>query len=195
LTDDPIIVALRVAEALETCRVRYLIGGSLASSLNGEPRSTLDIDIVVALTPPDVDAFLSHLGGEFYADAAVIRRAIEHHSSANILHLSTSMKVDLFMMGGTPLDEEQMSRRQRIRVSSDPDRFLYVYTPEDILLQKLRWYRLGGGTSDRQWRDVLGIVRVQTGRLDAAYLRRGAAILNVEDLLARAMGEGQADRR
>jgi hypothetical protein len=187
---DPILVALQVAEALEACRVRYLIGGSLASSMSGEPRATLDIDMVVALTAPDIQPFVERLGQEFYSDVEVIRRAVEVHSSANILHYATSMKVDLFMMGGTLLDAEQMSRRLRVQVFSSPDRFLYVYTPEDILLQKLRWYRLGGETSDRQWRDVLGIVRVQAGRMDAAYLRRGATILGVEDLLAKAMGEG-----
>jgi hypothetical protein len=187
LTIDPILVALRVADALDACRVRYLIGGSLASSMSGEPRSTLDIDMVVALIPTDVEPFVERLGGEFYADVDVIRRAVDLHSSANLVHHATSMKVDLFMMGGTRLDEEQMARRQRVQVSSNPDRFLYVYAPEDILLQKLRWYRLGGETSDRQWRDVLGIVRVQAGRLDAAYLRRGAAILEVEDLLTKAM--------
>lgn len=189
MTSDPILVALRVAEALEACRVRHLIGGSLASSMAGEPRATLDIDMVVALTSADVAPFVHRLGGEFYSDEQVLRRAIEQGSSANLLHHPTSIKVDLFMMGGTPLDEEQMARRQRVRVSTDPDRFLYVHSPEDILLQKLRWFRLGGETSDRQWRDVLGIVRVQGKRLDAAYLRRGATILKVEDLLARVVGQ------
>lgn len=189
MTVDPIQVALVVAEALEACQVRYLIGGSLASSMSGEPRTTLDIDMVVDLRPNDVPRFVGHLKGAFYADELTLRRAAAEHSSSNIIHLKTSMKVDLFVMGGTPLDEEQMTRRRRVRISADPDRFLYVYTPEDILLQKLRWYRLGGETSEHQWRDVLGIVRVQAGRLDAAYLQRSAAILRVEDLLARAMPE------
>ncbi len=185
---DPILrVALRVAEVLEACDVRYLLGGSLASSIYGEPRSTLDIDLVIALTQPAVEEFVSRLGEEFYADAEVIRRAIDQRSSANLLHLPTSLKVDLFIVGGTPLDQEQMARRRRVQVSSDPDRFLYVYTAEDILLQKLRWFRLGGETSDRQWRDVQAIVRVQAGHLDSAYLGRSAAVLGVGDLLVKAM--------
>jgi hypothetical protein len=80
-----------------------------------------------------------------------------------------------------------MARRVRLRVTSDPEQFLYVYTPEDILLQKLRWYRLGDEVSDRQWRDILGIVMVQGDRLDEPYLRRGARILGVTDLLDRAL--------
>ena len=79
-----------------------------------------------------------------------------------------------------------------MKVASDPDRYLYFYTPEDVLLQKLRWYRMGGETSDRQWRDVLGIALVQGGRLDEAYLRRGAESLGVSDLLDRALGEARS---
>ena len=95
--------------------------------------------------------------------------------------------MDLFIAGGSPLDRQAMRRRVRLQVASGPDRFLYVYTPEDILLQKLRWYRLGGDVSDRQWRDILGIVLVQGHRLDEEYLRGGADLLDVTDLLDRAL--------
>jgi hypothetical protein len=189
MSTDPFQVALRVAEALEACGVRYLTGGSLASSMSGEPRSSLDIDLVVALTRATVAPFLASLGDDFYADREAIGRAVDERSSANIIHLPTSMKIDLFIMGGTPLDEEQMGRRRRVRVASDPDRFLYVYTPEDILLQKLRWYRLSGSTSERQWRDISGIVRVQNESLDTVQLRHGASILGVSDLLEAALRE------
>jgi hypothetical protein len=188
---DPLAVALRVAEVLEKCGVRYLVGGSLASSISGEPRSTLDVDLVVALSESEVDEFVSVLGDEFHADAEAIRRAIREKSSTNLIHFDTSTKVDLFIMGGSPVDAEQMDRRQRLKVADDPERYLFVYTPEDILLQKLRWYRMGGESSDRQWRDILGIVLVQNDRLDKSYLRRGALALDLSDLLARALDEGQ----
>lgn len=68
----------------------------------------------------------------------------------------------------------------------NPDRHVYVHTPEDILLQKLRWFRLGQGISDRQWRDVLGLVLVKENELDREYLRQGAEILGVTDLLEQA---------
>ena len=186
---DPIAVALRVAQALDACGVRYLVGGSLASSISGEPRSTLDVDLVVALAESDVERLVAMLGDEFHADPDALRRACRDKSSANLIHLGTSTKVDLFVAGGSPLDEVQMDRRQQVRVATDPDRYLYVYTPEDILLQKLRWYRMGGEVSDRQWRDVLGIVLVQGAALDERYLREGARTLGVTDLLDRALGD------
>jgi len=186
---DPIAVALRVAEALEACNLRYLVGGSLASAISGEPRSTLDVDMVVTLTEADIDRFVSALGDGFHVDPESLRRAAREKSSANLIDLGTSTKVDLFILGGTPLDEEQMGRRQRVRVATDPDRYLQVYTAEDILLQKLRWYRLGDELSDRQWRDVLGIMLAQESALDDAYLDRGATTLGVSDLLDRARNE------
>ena len=120
-----------------------------------------------------------------------LRRAIREKSCSNLFHLETSIKVDLFIVGGSPIDEEQMDRRQRVKVASDPDRFLYFYTPEDILLQKLRWYRMGDEVSDRQWRDILGIVLVQQDGLGEGYLRRAAESIGVSDLLDRALGEAR----
>ena len=171
----------------------YLVGGSVASAISGEPRSTLDVDMVVALTEVDVEPFLAALGEDFHAEPDAVRRAIRERSSVNLIHYETSTKVDLFIQGGSPLDEQQMGRRQRVRVTTNPDRYLYVYTPEDILLQKLRWYRMGSEVSDRQWRDILGIILVQAGRLDEDYLRRGAKVLRVTDLLDRALREGRGE--
>ncbi|MDE0024102.1 MAG: hypothetical protein OXP69_06785 [Spirochaetaceae bacterium] len=151
----------------------------------------MDVDLVVALTQADVEPFLDHLGERFYADEETLRSAIRARSSVNLIHRESSTKVDLFILGGTPVDDEQMERRVRLQVASAPDSFLYVYAAEDILLQKLRWYRLGNEVSDRQWRDILGIIGVQGGRLDLSYLRRGAITLGVTDLLDKALGEVQ----
>ena len=188
---EPFQVALSVARALDQCGLRYVVGGSVASSLSGEPRSTLDVDLVVAMRAGDVEPLLAALGDDFHADAEAVHRAVRRRSSVNVFHHATSTKVDLFVLGGSPLDERAMSRRVRVRVAADPDRFLYVYTPEDILLQKLRWYRLGGEVSDRQWRDILGIISVQDRALDDAYLQSGAVLLAVTDLLDRALQEAR----
>ena len=184
---NPLEIALLVARAFEDCGVRYVVGGSIASSIRGEPRSTLDVDMVVDLKETQIEPLLRALGDVFYADEESIRRAVRAKSSANIIHLDSSIKVDLFVMGGSPVDGEQMERRERVEFGGGPARNLYVYTPEDILLQKLRWYRMGSESSDRQWRDLLGIVLVQADRLDDDYLRRSAEVLEVQDLLRRAL--------
>jgi hypothetical protein len=184
---DPIETALLVARHLDAMGILHTIGGSIASSFAGEPRSTVDLDIVVALEERHVEALVAALSAEFYVDAEALRRAVRTHSNANLVHQSTQLKVDLFVAGGTPLDARQLARR--LRVDLGEGRRLYVHPPEDILLQKLRWYRRGGEVSDRQWRDIAGIVRVQGKRLDLEYLRDSAGILGVSDLLERALGE------
>lgn len=188
---DPIETALLVARHLDAMGILHAIGGSIASSFAGEPRSTVDIDIVVALEERHVEALVAALSPEFYIDADALRRAIRTRSSTNLIHQTTQLKVDLFIAGGTPLDASQLARRLLVDLSDG--RYLYVHPPEDILLQKLRWYRRGGEVSDRQWRDIAAIVRVQGTRLNREYLRASAGILDVSDLLERAFLEAPAE--
>jgi hypothetical protein len=185
---DLVDVTLTVTAALEQCGIRYTVGGSLASSFAGEPRSSIDADIVVDMRHEQIDSLLALLGDEFYADVDGLRRAIRSGSSANLVHRPTGVKVDLFAASSL-LDRQQLERRRRIRVKSAPDRFMFVHSPEDILLQKLHWYRSGGEVSERQWRDVLSIVLVQGERLDREYLAGIAAQAGVDDLLIRAFSE------
>jgi len=189
---DPIAVALVVTRALETLGIVHTIGGSIASSIAGEPRSTIDIDIVAAIGESDVPALLSQLSADFYANEEALLRAARERSSTNLIHQATQLKIDIFVAGGTALDEQQLRRRQAVEVA--PGRILHVHPPEDILLQKLRWYRKGGERSERQWRDILGIIRVQAQRLDRDYLRVNAPVLGVADLLARALGDAPEER-
>ena len=183
---DPLVIAVQVTDVLERFRIRYSIGGSMASAFAGEPRSTLDVDIVAEVTARDVERLIDALAEEFYLAESALRRAIEQRSSVNLIHTASSVKIDLFVAGGTPLDESLLQRRRAVR-TGNPVREIFVHSPEDILLQKLRWFRLGDEVSERQWRDVLGIVRVQGRRLDMAYLQDGARALGVADLLDRAL--------
>ncbi|HXG88854.1 MAG TPA: hypothetical protein VNJ02_10995 [Vicinamibacterales bacterium] len=183
---DPLAVAGLVIAELEALGARYSIGGSMASAYAGEPRSTLDVDIVCDLSAAQARLLAMRLQREFYVDGLALERAVDNRTSANLIHIDSSVKIDLFIAGGTPLDEQLLQRRMAV-VSGSPPRELFVHTPEDILLQKLRWFRLGGEVSDRQWRDIRGIVDTQGARLDRLYLHEGAAILGVVDLLQRAV--------
>jgi hypothetical protein len=186
-TIDPLEVALIVLGHLDALGIAHTVGGSIASSFAGEPRSTIDIDIVAAVEEHQVEPIVARLSPDFYVDSDALRRAVRNRSSANLIHQATQIKIDLFVAGGTPLDVRQIARR--LKVDLGGGRAIHVHPPEDILLQKLHWFRRGGETSDRQWRDVLSILKVQGTGLDAKYLDEGAQVLGVTDLLARAIGE------
>jgi hypothetical protein len=189
VTFDPIAVALVVTGVFDRLGIVHTIGGSVAASFAGEPRTSIDIDIVAALGESHIPALMAALSPDFYVDDEALRRAVRARTSANLVHHETQVKIDIFVAGGTPLDEQQLARRRAVDVGGG--RILHVHPPEDILLQKLRWYRQGGEVSDRQWRDIVGIVRTQGPRLERDYLARYAPVLDVGDLLARALLEGE----
>lgn len=191
MLSEPIAVTLLVIEALEALDVPYLIGGSLASAVHGVARSTADTDLVADLRPGHAEPLAQALVDAFYVDAESVRDAIRHRSSFNVIHLETMFKVDVFVRKQRPFEQAQFERRTDQVVATDPERTAYVASAEDTVLTKLEWYRVGGEVSDRQWQDVLGVLKVQGERLDLAYLRRWAAALEVADLLEWALTEAR----
>lgn len=178
--------ALQAIQALEGLRVDYLVGGSLASSIHGTPRSTNDVDLVVDLKLAHVPLLVGALGDDFYIDADRARQAVRQKSSFNIIFLHTMFKIDIFVLGEDAMAKAEMRRRQRFTIEEDTGRAIDVASPEDTILQKLAWFRRGGGVSDRQWKDLLGVLKVQK-QLDWEYLSRGSKHLEVEDLYLEAL--------
>jgi len=185
--EDIVDIALRVARALESVGARYFVGGSLASSLDGQPRATNDIDVVIDLPLGKIGAFASALGPDFEIDRDTLRDAVLHGRSANIFYLPQVLKIDLFGHAHGPYDESEFSRRRSVTVREGQQ--LVVKAPEDTILRKMLWYRDGGEVSDRQWSDILGVLRAQANGLERDYLRVWAIRLGVGDLLDRATGQ------
>ncbi|HEY7818629.1 MAG TPA: hypothetical protein VIG29_10450 [Vicinamibacteria bacterium] len=190
-TSDPTEITLIVAGILDRLGVRYAIGGSLASSLHGVFRASVDADVVADLRLDQVEPLGRALGLAFYHDQAAMRRAIELRRGFNVIHLDTMFKVDIFIPKDRKFDESQLQRRKAHIIASDPDRSAFVASAEDTVLAKLDWYRAGGEVSEQQWRDVLGIIEVQSRRLDRDYLGSMAESLGVSDLLNQALAEAE----
>lgn len=188
---ESVSVLMSVVAVFERLHIPYLVGGSMASALYGVARSTLDADILADIRQDQVSALVAALGEDFYADDQMIRGAIEHRGSFNLIHLTTMFKVDVFIRKDRPFDQMQFERRVELIIATEPEQKAFITSAEDIILAKLEWYRLGNEISDRQWRDILGVLRVQAGRLDLDYLHQWANELNITDLLQRALKESQ----
>jgi len=139
-------ITLLVTQTLERLDIPYAVGGSLASSLHGVMRSTLDVDIVADMRLEHIGPLVEALSKEFYADDEMMRDAIERQSSFNLIHYETAFKVDIFIQKSRPFDQMQLERRRTSVIATDPEQSVYVTSPEDTILAKLEWYRMGART-------------------------------------------------
>ena len=195
MLSEPIQVTLKVITAFDRLGIPYLIGGSLASAVHGIVRATMDADLVAEIKPEQVLSLVASLESEFYIDAEMILDAIQYTSSFNLIHLETMFKVDVFILKQRPFDLNQMQRRISQPVGDAPEEQAYFSTAEDIILAKLEWFRAGGETSERQWRDIMGVLDLQGDRLDFKYLQTWATELGILDLLQRAIQAGQGKEK
>lgn len=173
--------------ALDALRIPYVVGGSVASSMHGIPRFTQDIDLLAAVQPTHADRLIEALQPAFFVDPAAVRTAVREGQTFNIFHRQTAYKVDVFVASDDPWVEAELSHALE-ECFDDGGRSVVIRfsSPEDVVLHKLAWYRLGDEVSDRQWSDVVGVLDIQKSTLDNAYLDRWAHHLGVVDLLERA---------
>lgn len=179
-----------IVEVFDALGIPYHIGGSVASSAFGIPRSTLDVDLVAEIVPEQAGELARRLEATYYLSEDAIREAIRYRSSFNLIHLATMLKVDVFLRKARAFDQEVASRIRRDTLEDVAGAYIFNFAaPEDIVLAKLEWYRAGGETSERQWGDILGVLKVQASALDLAYLQHWAVDLGVADLLQRALDD------
>ncbi len=195
LPETDLIQATRdVIAILDTLKIPYCVGGSLASSIHGIPRATMDGDVVAELQLRHCRPLADALSASFLVSLDAVIQAVQNEKSFNAIHRESFVKVDVFATSQRGWQQSQMQRRQLGPLGNEDNTRVYIASPEDTILAKLDWYRLGGGVSDRQWGDVLGVIKMQAENLDLAYLRHWAAHLRLTDLLERALREGGRTR-
>ena len=191
-TFDFLPVLSSVIDAFESLGIAYHVGGSVASSSHGVFRTTMDVDVVADIHHEHVQPLVDALQADFYIEPDDIHQAIGAGASFNVVHLSSGQKVDVFVLRKSAYDREAFMRADQLPLDDAADaRVYFIASPEDVILNKLRWYRMGGERSERQWLDVQGVLKVQAGLLDITYLRKWADELGVLDLLEQAMHESE----
>ncbi len=186
---DNLDVVREVIAAFDRLGIAYALGGSWASSYHGEPRSTRDADLTVEPFPGQEAALVGSFGPDYYVSLDAVTQAVRESRTFNIINTIAGFKVDVFIRKDAPFARSVLSRRAPIEMPGEPGPPIVMISPEDTILLKLEWYRLGNETSERQWLDILGVMRVQADRLDRAYLDHWAQDLGVADLLDAARRE------
>lgn len=182
-------VAALAARTFEKLGLPYAIVGSVASAIHGEPRATLDVDITLRLSAGDVSALCAALSQDFHVDPLSLKDSVRTGFPSNAVHRQAHVKLDLYVKPDTGIQAQEWRRVQRVRLTGEAGSEANVASAEDTVLQKLAWYRKGGEISDRQWRDVLGVLKARSGQLERDYLRTWGDELGVLDLLQRAFVE------
>ncbi|MEO8702831.1 MAG: hypothetical protein ABI867_22495 [Kofleriaceae bacterium] len=171
-----------IVALLEHASIPYMVVGSFASMVHGEPRTTHDLDVVIDPTAASLEAFLASIDAEqFYVDPDVARDALQRRSMFNVIDMATAWKLDLIVRKDRPFSIEELRRRTPQRIV---DLDIATATAEDTVIAKLEWSKDGG--SERQLSDVAGILRIRHGSLDLDYIDRWVSELELHAQWSRA---------
>lgn len=190
---NEIVKALEpVIKILDESGINYFIGGSIASSAYGIARATLDVDMIVQLKQIQADILVEKLSSEYYIDAEMITNAIKDKSSFNIIHLESMLKMAFFISQDLAFDLKSFERKTQNNLDeSDESIKIYLSSAEDIILSKLNWFNLSNQTSEKQWQDIMGVIKVQKNNLDKEYLKHWAIQLDLFSLLQKAFEQSE----
>jgi len=178
----------KVIQVLEAVDIPYMVTGSIASSLQGEPRLTHDIDIIISVTTSSVKTLLKVFPPpDYHLDEGSIYEAIKTNYSFNLIDVKGGNKVDFWLLTDEPFDQSRFSRRY---LEKFKDIKIYVSRPEDTILAKLRWAKFSNG-SEKQFKDALRIYEVQHPNLDIEYIINWSKVLGIESLFERLLNEAK----
>jgi hypothetical protein len=176
----------KVITFLEKAGISYMITGSIVSSLQGEPRSTHDIDLVIVLDKSMIDILIAAFPSpDYYLDKDSVLEALTRHEMFNLLDIAEGDKVDFWIMTGNPFDQSRFSRKMTVEFMGLK---MWISSPEDTILAKLRWAKLSDG-SEKQYGDALRVYEVQFPNLDLKYLEYWIGKLNLDQYWGRLKNE------
>lgn len=188
--DTPASLLDNLFRRLEKLGLKYIVGGSFASSLFGIRRSTQDLDIVLDISEFDIDDFVEEFKEDYSLSRPTIEQALdssEPFASFQLIHYEDLFRLDVFVRRTDDYSDSEFSRA--INVEIVPGCPAKVAAPENIVLRKLQWFNMGGQVSDKQWNDIVGVLEVQSGKLDNAYLDHWSLTLGVSTLLDKARSQ------
>lgn len=171
-----------VVEFLEKRNTPYMLTGSIVSSFQGEPRTTHDIDIMILLKKEDVNSLLSIFSPPtYYIDKDMVLDGIQNKKMFKLLNTVTGDKIDFYPLPETDYEKLRFNRKIKQEINNLT---LWITSPEDTILSKLRWCKLSNG-SEKQFKDALNVFEVQYGILDIPYIEEWVKKLNLIDLYNR----------
>ena len=166
IDEDILSIINPVVNCFLELNIPYHIGGSIASSAYGFPRTTVDADLAAEITSKSVPKLVQRLETDYFIQESAIGEAIKYERSFNLIHLETAFKIDIFVLKRRRLDREAISRKQKESLDETGEFCFYLASPEDTILYKLEWFSKGSGVSQRQWDDVIGVLKVQKHQLE-----------------------------